>query len=77
MGKMQYVGQTIHKLWSKWSNYKIDSRKHGQEATCMQKHFFNHFCTSDHFGFLDDLSLTFIDKTASSNSLKREDYWKL
>ena len=77
MGKMQYVGQTIHKLWSKWSNYKIDSRKHGQEATCMQKHSFNHFCTSGHFGFLDDLSLTFIDKTASSNSLKREDYWKL
>ena len=42
----------------------------------MQHHLFNHFCTSGHAGFLDDVSITFIDKTDPSNPLKREDYWR-
>ena len=50
-----------------------DSRKHGQGATCMQQHLFNHFCTVGHCGFLEDVSLTFIDKTDPSDPLKRED----
>ena len=39
----------------------------------MQQHLFNHFCTSGHCGFLEDVSLTFIDKTDPSDQLKRED----
>ena len=50
--KMQSVGQTIDQFWSRWNNYKSDWRKHSQGATCMQQHFFNHFCTSGHCGFL-------------------------
>ena len=74
--KMQYVGQTNDQFRSRWNNYKSDSRKHGQGATCMQQHLFNHFCTSGHCGFLEDVSLTFIDKTDPSDPLKREDYWR-
>ena len=74
--KMQYVGQTIDQFRSRWNNYKSDSRKHVQGATCMQQHLFNHFCTSGHCGFLEDVSLTFIDKTDPSDPLKREDYWR-
>ena len=74
--KMQYVGQTIDLFRSRWNNYKSDSRKHGQGAKCMQQHFFNHFWTSGHCGFLKDVSLTFIDKTDPSDPLKREDYWR-
>ena len=70
---MQYVGLTIDQFHSRWSNYKSDSRKHGQRATCMQQHLFNHFCNSGHCGFLEDVSLTFIDKADPSNSLRRED----
>ena len=40
----------------------------------MQQHLFNHLCTSGHAGFLDDVSITFIDKT---DLLKSEDYWRL
>ena len=73
---MQYVGQTNYHFRSRWNNYKSDSRKHGQEATCVQQHFFNHFCTSGHCGFLEGVSLTFVDKIDRSDPLKREDYWR-
>ena len=39
--KMQYIGQTLDQFWSKWSNYKSYSRRHGQGATYMQQHLFN------------------------------------
>ena len=55
---------------------KSDFRKHGQGATCMQQHLFNHFCTTGHCGFFEDVSLTFIEKTDPSDPLKREDYWR-
>ena len=73
---MQYVGQTIDQFWSRWNNCKSDSRKYGQGATYMQQHLLNHFCTFDHCGLIEDVSLTFIDKTGPSDPLKREDYWR-
>ena len=36
----------------------------------------NIFCDSEHSGFLNDLSITFIDKTDPTNPLQRESYWK-
>ena len=74
--KMQYVGQTIDQFWSRWNDYKSDLRKHDQGATCMQQHLFNHFWTSGHCGFLEDVSLTFIYKTDLSHPFKTEDYWR-
>ena len=71
--KMEYVGQTIDQFRSRWNHFKSDSRKHGQGATCMQQHLFNHFCTSGYCGSLEDVSFTFIDKTDPSEPLKRED----
>ena len=73
--KMQYVEQVIDQFQSRWNKYKSDFRKHGQRATCMQQYLFNHFYTSDHCCFLEDVSLTFIDKIDPSDLLKREDYW--
>ena len=43
----------------------------------MQQHLFNHFCTSGHAAFLEDVSITFIDKTDPSDPVKTEDYWRL
>ena len=74
--KMQYLGQTIDQFQSRWNNYKSYSKKHGQGATCMQQHLFNYFCTSGYCGFLEGVSLTFIDKPDPSDPLKREDYWR-
>ena len=67
---MQYVGQMIDQFWHRWNNYKSDCRKLGQGATCMQQHLFNHFCTSGHCGFLEDVSIIFIDKTDPTDLLK-------
>ena len=73
--KIQYVGQTVDQYRSRWNNYKSDSGKYSRGGSCIQQHLFNHFCTSGHAGFLDDVSITFIDKTDPSDPLKREDYW--
>ena len=42
----------------------------------MQQHLFNHFCASGDRSFIENLSLTFVDKTDPSDLLKREDYWR-
>ena len=40
----------------------------------MQEHLFRHFSSPGRNGFLNDFSITFIDKTDPSDPLKREDY---
>ena len=42
----------------------------------MQEHVFKHFSSMDHNGFLNDVSITFINKEDPSAPLKREDYWR-
>ena len=41
----------------------------------MQEHLFEHFNEEEHHRFLEDVSITFIDKTGPSEPLKRENYW--
>ena len=41
----------------------------------MQEHLYRHFSGEGHRGFLNDLSVTFIDKADGSDPKKREDYW--
>ena len=52
------------------------SKTYQRSETCMQEHLFRHFSSQGHNGFLNDVSMTFIDKTVPSDPLKREDYWK-
>ena len=40
--------------------------------SCMQEYLFEHFNEEGHHGFLEDVSITFIDKTDLSEPLKRE-----
>ena len=40
----------------------------------MQQHLLNHFCTSRHCSFLQDVSITFTDETDPSDLLKWEEY---
>ena len=42
----------------------------------MQEHLFSHFSMAAHDWFLNDVSVTFIDKTDPSDPLRREDYWR-
>ena len=41
----------------------------------MQEHLYKHFESEKYTEFLDDVSLTLIDKTGGSNPTKRENYW--
>ena len=74
--KMQYIGQTVTNFRYRWNNYKCNNKKFERGDACMQQHIFEHFSSNDHTGFLEDVSITFIDKTDPSDPLKREDYWR-
>ena len=70
----QYVGKTVGKFCRRWNNYKSNDRKFQRVEPCMQEHLFSHFSMAGHDGFLNDASITFIDKTYPSDPLKREDH---
>ena len=74
--RKQYVGQTVDDFRYRWNNYRSNSRKHAHGISYMQEHLYEHFCDSEHSGFLNDVSITFIDKTDPTNHLQRENYWK-
>ena len=67
----QYVGQTVDEIRLRWNNYKSNNRKHQLLELCMEEHLFEHFNEEGHHGFLEDVSITFTDKTDPSEPLKR------
>ena len=70
----QYVGETTDSFRYRWNNYKDNDRKHSRKESCMQEHLFKHFNSMGHNGFLNNVSITLIDKTDGKNPKKREDY---
>ena len=70
--RKQYLGQTVDTFRYRQKNYRYNSRKHAHGISCMQEHLYEHFCDSEHSGFLNDVSITFIDKTDPTNPLQRE-----
>ena len=48
-----------------------NNRKHQLLESHIQEHLFQHFIGEGHQGFLEDMSITFIDKTDPSEPLKR------
>ena len=74
--QIQYIGQILDQFCSWWNNYKGDSRKYSRGGFCMQHNEFNHFCTSGHAEILNNVSITFIDKTDPLDPLKKKDYWR-
>ena len=72
----QYVGQTVEKFRLRWNNDKSNDRKYQKLESCMQQHPFEHFNSEGRHCFLDEISITFIDKIDLSEPLKRENYWR-
>ena len=70
----QYTGETVHNFRLMWNKNKSNDRKFQRGESCMQEHFFRHFYTEGHEGFLKDLSITLIDKTDASDAKQRENY---
>ena len=73
--KKQYTGETTDDFRYRWNSYKYDSKKFDRKESCMQEYLYRHFSSPGHMGFLNDVSVTLIDKTDGSNPQKREDYW--
>ena len=59
----------------RWNNYKSNNRKFQRGESCLQEHLLRHFYNKGHEGFLQDLSITLIDKTDACYPKKRENYW--
>ena len=71
----QYVGETVDEVRHRWNNYKDNTRKFVRGEHCMQRHLYEHFKLPGHLGFLNDISVTLIDKTDPKDPTKQEDYW--
>ena len=71
---LQYVGFTTDNFRLRWNKYKENNRKakRGEEYT--QPLVFEHFPSNDHNGFLEDCSITFIDKTDGYDPIRRDEY---
>ena len=59
----QYVGQTVDEFRCRWNNYKANDRKLQRLEPCLQEHLFSPFSLAGHDRFLNNVSITFIDKT--------------
>ena len=49
-------------------------RTYSHSESCLQEHLFRHFSSPGHNGFLNDVSVTFINKTDPSDPLKCEKF---
>ena len=65
--RKQYVRQRVDIFRRRWNNYKINDRKYLVGESCMQEHIFEHFNSEGQTDFLENLSVTFIDKTDIQN----------
>ena len=72
----QYVGEATDIFRYRWNNCKDNDRKHSPKESCMQEYLFEHFNSMGQNGFLNNVSITLIDKTDCKNPKKREDYWR-
>ena len=70
---MQYVGYTIDKISLALNNYKENNRKAKRREAHMQPLEFEHFSLNHHNGFLEDFSITLINKTDASDLTRREE----
>ena len=72
---LQYVASTTNPFRYRWNSYKDNNRKAERGVEQMQPDLFEHFTSKGHNGFLEDCTITFIDKTDGADPTKREEYW--
>ena len=54
----------------------MSDKKLLKPQVCMHQHLYQHFPSEAHCSFLEDLTITFIDKTDHKDSNPREHYWR-
>ena len=73
---LHYVGKTVDEFRLTCNNYKVNDKNLLKGKTCMQQHLFEHFASEGHCSFLEDVNITFIDKTDPKDPNRREHYWR-
>ena len=56
----------------KMNNYKCCSCKYAERKSAKQQHLFDHFIEDNHNDFVQDVSVTFINKTDPSDPSRRD-----
>ena len=73
---LRYVGSTTDKFRLWWNNCKENNWKGKRGEEHMQPLVFEHFSSNDHNGFLEDSSITLVEKTDGSDPTRRKEYWR-
>ena len=73
--RKQYTGQTVNNLCLRWNNINCCFHNETEGKSVKQQHLHDHVSDENHNGFFQDL-INNIDKMDSSDSLKREKYWR-
>ena len=71
----QYTGETADHFKLRWNNYKSNDRKFRRGEPCMQEHLYKHFYSDGRNGFLEDVTITLINKIEGREPKNRENYW--
>ena len=74
--RKQYVEQMVDSFRFRWNNYKYIYHKHAKGESVKQQDLYDHFMLEDHTQFVNDISITFIDKTDPADPLKGEQHWR-
>ena len=67
----QYTGETTDLFRNRWNNYKDNARKFDRKEFCLQEHLYKHLQVEGHKGFLNEVSVTFVDKTDGKDPKKK------
>ena len=70
---MQYVGSTTDPFRYRWDNYKDNNGKAERGVEHVQTDLLEHFVSHGHNGFLEDCTITLIDKNDGPDPTRREE----
>ena len=70
----RYTGQAVDEFRHRLNKYKDNARNFERREHCMQRHLYEPFNLPGHSEFLNDVSVTLIDKADPKNPTKQEDY---
>ena len=71
----KYVGETTGTFRLRSNNSKDNDRKFQRNENCMQQHLYEHLYSEGYNRFLENVSISLINKTDGSQPKKRENYW--
>ena len=72
----QYVGPATERFSFPWNNYNSCQQKAERGENCMQRYLHEHFLSEGHNGLINDVEITFIDKTYPSDPTRTEEFWR-